>query len=416
MCHGLPNRLQQSTWPKWFLKECILEESAPAFLSLRLFRYSAIAGRIVDANDIGLPDHEIAAYRLGSPPELVAHARTDDRGRYRLYGLEPGTYAVRTVAEQYEDGAYLPTFSRETERMGEGRTVDLLPEQQVNDIDVRPLPGRLFSLVVEARSFPPEAVIRLTLASDMGRTTVLSNVFQFTGLAPGTYDVYAETNAQPGSGDDVPAAYLRIVVARDMTVTLLAEPPFPAMVAGAPVGDSGEIRVRRKDVAGAGEAVGIPVVRGRAAIPAGRWEVMLQPPPGYYVSSLLATGVPPSSLGRADGWNEILGRGYVRFSLTSGSGGVHGIVKSSGDPVGGAPVYLEGWDPSARRRVGELRSTRTDMRGVYSFDGLAPGTYRLLSTFEYSTPDVETMGGAGVELVVDAQAAKAQDLDLYVIR
>ncbi len=23
MCHGLPNRLQQSTWPKWFLKESI---------------------------------------------------------------------------------------------------------------------------------------------------------------------------------------------------------------------------------------------------------------------------------------------------------------------------------------------------------------------------------------------------------
>jgi len=56
------------------------------------------------------------------------------------------------------------------------------------------------------------------------------------------------------------------------------------------------------------------------------------------------------------------------------------------------------------------------MRGVYSFDGLAPGAYRVLSTFEYSAPEAETMGEAATEVTVDAQAAKTQDLDLYVIR
>jgi len=389
----------------------VVEESETAFVNMRLLRYSAITGRIVDQNDIGLPDQEIVAYRLRTPAEVAVRARTDDRGRYRLYGLEPGTYTVRTAAQQYIEDSYLPTFPAATEKLPEARTVDLFAEQQADGVDVRPVAGSLCSIAVEARSFPPGAVIRLTLASEMGRTTVLGTAYQFTGLAPGTYDVYAETNAQPG--DNAPAAYQRIAVSHDTKVTLLAETPIPVVIASAPDGDSGRMWFRHKDLAGTGETFTAALVHGRAAIPAGRWEVMLQPPAGYYVSSVMGTGGPQ---GRADGWNEIVGRGYIRFSVAAGPGGVRGTVRNSGDAVAGAPVYLEGWDGPSRKRVGELKTTRTDMRGVYSFDGLAPGEYRVLSTFEYSAPEAETMGEAATEVTVDAQAAKTQDLDLYVIR
>ena len=83
----------------------------------------------------------------------------------------------------------------------------------------------------------------------------------------------------------------------------------------------------------------------------------------------------------------------------------------------GAPVYLEGWDSVAKKRVGELRVTRTDARGQYTFPNLAPGGYRILSTFEYAAPDSEQMISSGAsELTLEAHSDTARDLDLYVIR
>jgi hypothetical protein len=107
----------------------------------------------------------------------------------------------------------------------------------------------------------------------------------------------------------------------------------------------------------------------------------------------------------------------LRFGLSSGAGTVRGIVKSSGEVVPGAPVYLEAYDPNAGRRVIDLRETRTDLRGTYQFDGLAPGTYRVLATFEYLNPEPAVMENANPRSFrSEPQSALQVDLDLYVIR
>jgi hypothetical protein len=80
-------------------------------------------------------------------------------------------------------------------------------------------------------------------------------------------------------------------------------------------------------------------------------------------------------------------------------------------------VYLEAYDTAARRRVADPRTARTDMRGVYRFDGLAPGAYRVLSTFEYRSPDAAQMELGGAQtVVVSAAGDLVADLDLYEIR
>jgi hypothetical protein len=92
-------------------------------------------------------------------------------------------------------------------------------------------------------------------------------------------------------------------------------------------------------------------------------------------------------------------------------------VKNSDDPVSGAPVYLEAYDANANKRVADLRIAISDMHGRYHFDDLAPGTYRILGTFEYLSPDIETMDAAGAQLLtVDAHSDVSQDLELYTIR
>src|SRR5262249_37077638 len=133
----------------------VVDDSVPAFLAMRLFRWAAISGTVVDENDIGLAEHEVAAYRNTRPPQLVGRARNDERGVYRISGLEPGTYLIRTTGTQYEEGAYVPTFGRESIPVENARLVDVDIDQQANNIDVRPLPGKLFKIAGSVIPDPP---------------------------------------------------------------------------------------------------------------------------------------------------------------------------------------------------------------------------------------------------------------------
>ena len=103
----------------------VVREAETAFLNLRLPRFSAITGTVVDENNIGLPEHEVAAYRLRTPPELVRTVKANERGEYRVYGLEPGSYVVRTIGKHYDEGAYLPTYGREAGEMRDANAENL---------------------------------------------------------------------------------------------------------------------------------------------------------------------------------------------------------------------------------------------------------------------------------------------------
>ena len=187
----------------------VLDDSAPAFLAIRLPRWGAISGTVVDENDIGLPEHDVVAYRNTRPPQLVARARSDERGVYRISGLEPGTYLIRTAGAQYEEGAYLPTFGRESIPVENARLVDVDLDQQANNIDVRPFLGKLFTVSGGVIPDPPDTPTKVTLATDMGRQTVTTvDGFQFAGLTPGAFEIYAEAPANPDPAVKLQGAYL----------------------------------------------------------------------------------------------------------------------------------------------------------------------------------------------------------------
>ena len=410
----MPVEYGQKRWNS-AAKPIMVEEEASLFVSIRMFRYSAILGTVMDENYVGLPNHEVAAYRTTRPLRLVAQGVTDDRGIYRLAGLEPGNYVVRTSGKLYDDESYLATFSKETDRLDQAHTVNLLPEQEAGYMDVRPMHGLLYTLSVAVGRIPLGAEIAITIASDMGRKTVKARTFQFTALPAAEYDVYAEVTNGVGGSPPL-AAYQRLQLGRDSGITLLLQEGTSVMIAEAPAGSPGKLWFRRADLAGAGEAVAPPITDNKAGISAGRWEIMLDPPSGYYVSSMAAPGITPAH-SRVDSWNEVVTRtGSVRFTLSAGPCVVRGTVKSAGEPVNGAPVFLEAYDPATRKRDGELRATRADIRGQYHFDGLPPGTYRILGTFEYLAPEQEAMDAANApSLTLDPHGQIAKDLELYVI-
>jgi hypothetical protein len=378
-------------------------EAEPAFLNLRLPRYGAVAGTVYDENEIGLPGLDVVVYRATEPPEIVTQVKTDERGQYRAGGLVPGKYAVRAAGGQYDDGSYQATFSRETARYDQAQIAEVYLEQQTDHIDVRPLPGRTYSLEVGIDIDPPGTPVKLTIASQTGRTTVeTSTGYTFSGLGPGDYEIYCET--PPGYA--LQGAYQRVQVPGP-GVSLIADGPVGVRVYG-DSGEKGDLWVRRKDLAGVGPLDVMPA-KG-AALPFGRWEAILRPPAGFHV----AYG--PARRGRADGWNEFFvakRQPAPTFQLKSGAGSITGVVKDT--PY--APVYLEAYDAAARQRVGELWTARADAQGRYRFENLAPGMYRLVSTYEYLSPDTETFDVAtAVSVTLDAHGSASKDLDLWVIR
>jgi Carboxypeptidase regulatory-like domain len=396
----------------------VVGENDSFTVALRLPRFGAISGSVFDENDVGLPDYEVLAYRDTRPPQPVAHGISDDRGVFRIPGLPPGRYIVRSASKQYDDASYLPTFSKETETVEQSFPVQVEMDQQVDRVDVRPIPGRLFTYKVAVTTAPPGLPVTITLVSELGRETVQASSHTFGPVPPGSYEIFAQAplDRRPGIQDD----YRKITLTRNDGVVFVTreQPDTQILFSGAPV-DPEKIQVlaRRNDMAGPGAMDVLNLdSNGRVRLSAGPWQLAIQPNPAFYVAGFGGPRVECSNR-HPEGWNDVVigFGGAVRFTLASTPGAVHGTVKSSGQAVVGAPVFLEPSDIEPARRLSETFVTRTDIQGQYRFTGLAPGNYRLLASFEYSSADSTIMSIArATPIIIESGGDSQQDLDLYV--
>jgi Carboxypeptidase regulatory-like domain len=393
----------------------IVDKDAAASLNIRLSRLGAITGTVRDENEVGIPEQDVAAYTNTEPPRYVTRGRSDDRGVYRISGLDPGSYLVRTTGNEDMELSYLPTFGRQTLRVAEARPVQVYLDDEARDADVRPIRGTLFTLAGVAAPLPdPQNFnVTVTLASDLGRRTFDGPVFRFTSLAPGSYEIYVEAHENP-PGTRFYGGYTEFRLERststlNVLLTQVRETQFGFQ------GVPGRIIARRKDLAGVGPIQELQLSSNRALLSPGRWELAVIPPPGNYVAGFF----PAARGSRPDGWNEIQvpRLGLVTIALSGGPSAIHGIIKESGSPASWAPVFLETWDPIERKRLVDLRETRADIRGNYRFEGIPPGSYRVLSTFEYLAPDSNAMDlGGALPIEIAAHTDVQTDLDLYGVR
>jgi len=404
-----------------------LAENDTTTLTFRLPRFGAITGTVLDENDVGLPDHDVVAYRNALPPQSVGRGRTDDRGMFRISGLEPGSYLVRSAGKQYDDGSYVPTFSRESQTVDQAFPVQVEMDQQVERADVRPLSGRLFTLTVsvvpvttEPAQNPPNPLpVTITLASELGRETAEGTYHRFGPLPPGEYELFSQAplDGRPGSQGD----YRKFILSKDTELKFVLREDFESTFSfvGAPAAaNSGSIRVlaRRKDLAGPSAVEVLKLNNNRVRLAPGPWQFALQPNPTFYATAFSARGTVRPNDGRADGWNDANSVGQLQFTISGSPGTVHGTVKSGTEPAIGAPVFLEPSELDPLRRVAETSVTHTDINGQYRFVGLAPGNYRVMSSFEYKVADSAIMSSSGAKTVRVEEAHDAQqDLDLYSI-
>jgi hypothetical protein len=405
----------------------LVEENGSVFLDLRMQRFGSISGYVGDENDVGLPDLDVVAYRNTRPPQLVARAKTDDRGVYRIWGLEPGIYVVRTLARKFEDWGYIPTFSKQTERLEDAYLVEANLDQQTDNVNLRAIPGRLFSIAGRVSYPPPPTLVTLTLVSDMGSESVVADGngnFAFPNpQSPGQYEIYGTSPGVGRYGAEL-GLYLPLALDRDMTEMRVSLSPLPQLRVniedpkGAAIDTGGyQLTARRKTLSGESKVETLKLNARFLQLQPGRWDLMLTTPPAQYVSTFSG---PPDDFARShpEGWNPILltSSPMVRFVVSNGASSIRGVITASGQPAVGAPVFLEPYDPVQRTRVADLRTVRADERGQYRFAGLAPGTYRILSSFDFRTPEPLELDAAARTIKIESGDNQTADLDLYVIR
>lgn len=366
------------------------------FTELRMRRMGAITGSVFDENGIGMPGIEVLAYRASLPLRIVGRGSSDDRGVYRITGLDAGKYWVRSAAGVLEDGTgLLPTFSPQGREIRYARVYETRLDADTTDANVHPDPGALHSLSGPVQCDRPDAAkVTITVSSETGRRTieaVCHSEYRVEGLAPAQYEVFATYSDHPGSGFDETPVRRNLVLPIQLTAPPQVDFEVRHAGTGAILTGVAAVTGRRQDLSGMNPAHPIPVPR--AMLHAGHWEMNATAGPDHYVESIAASSRDGrrNRPDRPPEWHDIFldqrVPARIRISVSGKAAHLTGAVTNDGKTIPGAPVFLWPETDDLRRLTGGARFTLSDSDGRYRFDGLPPGKYRLLATFDHREID-----------------------------
>ncbi len=361
------------------------------FAELRAHRLGAITGIVLDENSIGIPGTPVLAYPARLPLRVAGRGIADDRGIYRISGLAPGKYWVRTGAVRLEDdsGGSLPTFSPQSSQTRDASVYTVRLGSDTTDANVRPNPGTLFSLTTPVQCSGPPVMVTLTSESILQSASVpCPGEHKFENLPPGRYEVLAEN---PGGTQ----AALELLVLNTDTFRTLQLADLPRLRIEP---DKIPLLARRDNL--------YDLTPFRPVVPPllpGQWEFVAPTPHPRYATAI--------RLDRSrDSHNLFIEpRSFNRLlvTLSEQAGKVEGIVKESP----GIPVFLWPVSEANRRILGGPRDVIADANGRFSFPGLPPGDYRILATFDQTTMDFETLEEARAG-VIPVSAGQTTNVEL----
>ena len=228
-------------------------------IDMTLTRGGAIAGTIVD--EFGDPLQDVAMSVLQTQVvngrtrvvhvSVLGGARTDDRGRYRLFGLKPGAYVVQAVVRDALPGptGYLPHFYPGTPTIDQATPARVDFSTVVSGIDIALVPTptyRVTGVATDPSGKPGrgEALLAVSersgaIQTEMRRAEIAADgSFEFTGVAPGDYVV----QARGAVISRVPGAIPQTQFSTSFVTVVAADPPPVQlrMTAGATL--SGRVR------------------------------------------------------------------------------------------------------------------------------------------------------------------------------
>ena len=394
----------------------VADDRPPNFIQIRMRRQGAVTGAVLDENNVGIPEWPVNIYSAHKPVQRISQVKTDDRGIFRIGELEPGSYVVRSSEGLLEDNtSLLPTYYKYGIALENSEPMRVRLGETVPDIVVRPVKGRLLELSGVLNG-PGDRAVQLTMITDTGRHVLATlsppsttTTFRASAVPPGLVDFVAE-----GAGC---GGYVRLSVDRDTAGIRIGCGPLRRPFVTWLIDDSSRSRmqfplqVRRVDLDGTGP---IRTLRDRDTIAPGHWEVMAEPPPEYYVKSIRSQ-YGGQTVTRDDGWFGLDFGTYsdIIVSLSTHPASITGVISTGGRPVSGAAVYLERYNPDAGDPRILLVTGRADGQGSYKFTGLAPGRYRVLSSFDFDPEDRFAMERAANLTLREGDAA-SQALEMVL--
>jgi hypothetical protein len=374
-------------------------------IQLFLSPTSVIAGRVVDERRDSLRSVRVEALRRefrdgGRVWVQAAQTTTDDRGEYRLFNLQPGTYYIRAtqtnvtplyypgVADSQiavpvslaagQESAAIDIEMRTTVEYSVHLKLADVPAGSTTNFSVRRRNGELNDQQAARPESLPDNTYRLKLPS--GSFDLLVQVATPAGVQPRVMTHAGVIPIDVGNADrDLGAVSLRRTV--PVTGRIVVPEPLPSSIAPERLA----LTLRAQDL----PTTMTFTVRGSNAfnpdgsftltnVAAGRYQVQL-------------TGLPPDTylVAAREGTRDVLDTGYIvsgdqqPLELSVGGpsfvGTVDGaVVNALGQPVAAASVVLV---PSGERRNNSaaFRTTTTDQLGNFLIRSVLPGDYRILA-------------------------------------
>ncbi|HWR49751.1 MAG TPA: carboxypeptidase-like regulatory domain-containing protein [Bryobacteraceae bacterium] len=360
----------------------VLDADSRYVANILMQRAAAISGEVVDENQVGLPGVGVQAFPAGVYPlEQASSAVTDDRGVFRLAGLAPGRYWVRTVPRELEDHqGILPTFLGQATRAAAARVIAVEAEGEIPAGTLQVMFGRLAHIQGRVSG---AAAVSVMLFTDSGKREISpagDGSFAFDQLAPGTYELLAHGTASL-------AGWRRVQVGEGATSVGIEMGPMPTVTVRSQ--PEGRVLASLKRVGDSWLLPSPPAVSGAVlAVLPGEYTVVASPPPGTYVQS-----VEPAEFALEPGQSV-----EIAVTLSAKPAKLTGkVTVPGGGAAGAAPVFLYPADPELRRRLGGPRRTFAGENGDFGFGDLPPGTYSVFSAL-----------GAGDGVDVDPQQYPAK--------
>jgi hypothetical protein len=272
---------------------------------------------------------------------------------------------------------------------------------------------------------PDDTPVTVTLSSETGkrstRTKCGPRPYLFEGLAPGPYEILATYDDPGGFGFvelslDHDSDLGNVQLMKAPTVDIEFRNAADKSIVTSPVTVIG----RRDDLSGSDLPIKIP--SPHATLAPGHWEMNALPGPDQYVQAVLnqfRTGTRPWRVERAPEWYDIFidqrAPARIQVMVSDRAAQVTGTVAMAGASIPGSPVFLWPVADDARRSLGGARQTLADTQGHFDFQGLPPGDYRVLATFDYSQADLEVFEEARAPTItIGAGQRTLADLTLWV--
>lgn len=426
-------------------------------LTIRMVKGGVITGQVSDASGKPLVAARVHVLRVrdeqGQPLRLDTPKRfapTDDRGVYRHYGLEPGTYLVSVggsgdfnlspATSGDEPPSYYPASTRSA-----AAEVVVSEGQEVSGINIQQRSQRGYAVSGHlSGALKAGGAGNITVAlinASNGATEAMLSItgdargFAFYAVPEGEYQLTAQSNL--GTTEAAMAAARRVSVkGKDAAPVELTLQPLgsisgrvtlepssstnPVIPCAGRRGSRVEESVIQVRLSGAGsvaeplpstftptggampDATGAFILRD---LPAGRYFLKLDlPDEDWFVRAVTASGVATNEAQAIDASRNglTLTPGArlegLTVSLGVGAASLHGRVTAI--PVGASTssarvrVYLL---PAEREQAANaLRYTAAPLQsdGTFSFTNLAPGSYRLVARViadELSSSDVQML-------------------------